>query len=432
MTHFLSPYRLLIPVLALSAVAAVGLAADKPEKKAKIDPKADEVLHRLSDHMRGLDSFRCKATMDWHVKVKEGRGHRGLKYSVVLDRPDRIALSQKGGKHGKVGATVVDDGTNLFAYLPERQAYSLEASAETFEPVTFAIGLAAHVTAMPAINAINALVQDDPYTALMEGVTKSEYVGEQRLDTFNCDHVKLIEDDLVRQLWIRQGDEPIVVRFESDLPENDTRIGDNRYAVKAGERLYVRAAFKKWKLNMKARDRDFKYKVPKKKGVQKIDAVEALAQVYPPHPLLGKKAPKIKTDLLAGGKFNLSDHKGSDIVVLDFWATWCGPCVMALPVLIEVTDEYKDRGVRFVAVNQREQKELIKGFLEARKFDFTVAMDKKGAIGQKYYVSGIPQTVIIGPDGTIQAIHNGFSSDMKELLKKEIETLLSGKKLVKS
>ncbi|MBU4330247.1 MAG: TlpA family protein disulfide reductase [Acidobacteria bacterium] len=70
-----------------------------------------------------------------------------------------------------------------------------------------------------------------------------------------------------------------------------------------------------------------------------------------PHPLLGTPAPLFKLPLLDEGEFDLSQQKDKNIVILDFWATWCGPCKSAMPIIIEVAEEYKDRGVVLITVN---------------------------------------------------------------------------------
>ena len=62
-----------------------------------------------------------------------------------------------------------------------------------------------------------------------------------------------------------------------------------------------------------------------------------------PSPLLGTAAPDVTLKLLEKGEFRLKEHKGEHVVMIDFWATWCGPCVQELPILTEVADSYKEK-----------------------------------------------------------------------------------------
>ncbi len=155
------------------------------------------------------------------------------------------------------------------------------------------------------------------------------------------------------------------------------------------------------------------------------------AEEEEPHELVGKPAPAFTLDTLDGGKVDLAAHKGKDVVVLDFWATWCGPCVQALPILTDVTREYRDKGVVFYAVNQREEAEVIGEFLKKKKLDVSVALDSQGKIGNLYGVEGIPQTVIIDKNGTVQIVHVGFGPDLRQRLPRELDAVLAGKNFAK-
>ncbi len=143
--------------------------------------------------------------------------------------------------------------------------------------------------------------------------------------------------------------------------------------------------------------------------------------------LAGKPAPTFSLDLLGGGTFNLADHKGKDIVVLDFWATWCPPCRMLLPVMVDVTNKYKDKGVVFVAVNLSEKPETVQAYREKLGKTFNVALDKDQAVAEKYHVESIPQSVIVGKDGTIESVHLGFGPDSDKTIAKELDALLAAK-----
>jgi thiol-disulfide isomerase/thioredoxin len=147
------------------------------------------------------------------------------------------------------------------------------------------------------------------------------------------------------------------------------------------------------------------------------------------HPLLAKPAPSFKLELLDGGEFDLSQQKDKNIVILDFWATWCGPCIRVMPVMEEIANEYKDKGVILIAVNLRESAQKIRSFLQEQDLHPIVALDKDGAVGTVYKAQAIPQTVIIGKEGIVQAVHVGALPNLKEILKKELDDLLAGKKL---
>jgi len=142
------------------------------------------------------------------------------------------------------------------------------------------------------------------------------------------------------------------------------------------------------------------------------------------HPLVGGKAPLFKATLLDDSPFDLEAELGKKVIILDFWATWCGPCQVALPVLMEVAEKYKSQGVEFYAVDVGETPATVQDFLVERGIKLTVIMDRDGAIGEKYQVKGIPQTVIIGRDGTVRVVHEGLSPNLKEELSRELDEIV--------
>ena len=154
--------------------------------------------------------------------------------------------------------------------------------------------------------------------------------------------------------------------------------------------------------------------------------------------LLGKPAPNVTLDVLGGGTFDLASFKDKKIVVMDFWASWCPPCRMLMPVFAEIVKAYKDKDVVFYAVNQAEPVELVKRFIESNTFDFPVALDSKQEASIAYKVDTIPRLIIVGKDGVVQSIHAGMEGttvkeaqdNARKRLTQELDKLLAGQKLI--
>lgn len=123
--------------------------------------------------------------------------------------------------------------------------------------------------------------------------------------------------------------------------------------------------------------------------------------------LEGKPAPAFELEGLDGKAVKLEELKGS-VVVLDFWATWCGPCRQGMPILDKVARDRKDTGLKVYAVNLQEDKETIEAFVKESKLGLPVLLDLQGETGQAYGANAIPETVIIGKDGVVKKVMIGL------------------------
>ena len=134
--------------------------------------------------------------------------------------------------------------------------------------------------------------------------------------------------------------------------------------------------------------------------------------------LLGKAAPDFQLTTLQGESVSLADLKGQ-VVVLDFWASWCPPCIESLPHLGKLHAE-KREGVKVFAVNLREDKAKVEAFMKSKSVDVPVLLDSDGRVAEKYNVVSIPQTVVIGKDGTVKKVLVGMSDDAFKAIRNEI------------
>ncbi len=123
-------------------------------------------------------------------------------------------------------------------------------------------------------------------------------------------------------------------------------------------------------------------------------------------PLVGKPAPDFSLQDLAGNTFQLSQNKGR-VIVLDFWASWCGPCIQTMPEVDRVVTELGNNQVDLVAVNLQETADRARSAMERLKLSPTVVLDTDGEVAQYYDAQAIPQTVIVDRAGVIRHLFVG-------------------------
>jgi len=143
-----------------------------------------------------------------------------------------------------------------------------------------------------------------------------------------------------------------------------------------------------------------------------VGAVGLLATVVPASltaalPKPGETFPDLAK---AGLEGTLPDLAGK-VLLVDFWASWCGPCRKALPVLADLHKEFGPKGVVFIAISLDESKKDMDAYLKKNPIPFTVLRDSKGALAEKLSVDSIPTSFVVGSDGKIHAVHEGFEGD---------------------
>jgi peroxiredoxin len=142
-------------------------------------------------------------------------------------------------------------------------------------------------------------------------------------------------------------------------------------------------------------------------------------RVDPPVP-----APDFTLAQLDGGKtFRLSDLRGH-IVVMEFWATWCGPCRFSTPSLDTMSRRYQGKAVAVLLINQGESEQTIRDWVAGR-FVAPILLDADHRVAQQYGVSGIPQVFVVDAQGQIVYTHGGYRGGVEHNLKLILEELLS-------
>lgn len=114
-------------------------------------------------------------------------------------------------------------------------------------------------------------------------------------------------------------------------------------------------------------------------------------------------------------------------VVVDFWASWCVPCKTSFPALDRLYGEYAPRGLEVFAIDVDEERGRADAFLAAHPHQMPVVFDPKGAAPLAFGVKGMPSSYVIDKAGNIRFTHMGYSGNVDQAYRREIEQLLAEK-----
>ena len=138
----------------------------------------------------------------------------------------------------------------------------------------------------------------------------------------------------------------------------------------------------------------------------------------------GQNAPSFSAPLLDGaGSLALDGYRGK-VVYLDFWASWCPPCLVSLPELEELRQEFPASDFQVVAVNLDREPAKARKFLAKRKIGYPSASDPEGRIPEQFGLETMPASYLIDRKGGVRHVHRGFRKGDVEILRKKIQQLL--------
>ncbi len=381
---------------------------------------AETILRQVTGFYGKADALQVGLTQTTSVHFQGMDNESTIEFALIAQGPNRLSIRDKSGE----SADFVSDGENLYTVMHPLKVYT-----ETKAPATFASlandPMQFNMLGMGNLIALGLLSQD-PYADIMDGVNSLTYLGREADGGDAAHRLKFQQDQFDWEMWVAAEGDPVVLKLVFDMSKQLALAG------RSDAKMSATILYQDWRLNPTLDDQAFAFKPAA--DFKKVDnffegLTKSMRGQEAASPLVGEPAPDITSTMLDGSPFKLQELYAENILLVDFWATWCGPCVQELPILIKVAEQYADRGVRLYAINQGEDKETIQQFLDRNKWDLNVVLDQEGVTGTAYAVSGIPQLVIIDKQGKVQSVHVGYSPDIENVLQRELDALLEGKDL---
>jgi peroxiredoxin len=134
-------------------------------------------------------------------------------------------------------------------------------------------------------------------------------------------------------------------------------------------------------------------------------------------------APEFSLPDESGATVSLDDFDGQ-VVLINFWASWCGPCREEMPLLEALHKRYESLGFTMLGVNVEEDSAAAEKFLQGTAVSFPILFDRENSVSKLYDVIAMPSTVIVGRDGTVRYIHHGYEPGYENDYQDQIRQLI--------
>ena len=137
----------------------------------------------------------------------------------------------------------------------------------------------------------------------------------------------------------------------------------------------------------------------------------------------GQTAPDFALKSSTGENLRLSEYRG-DVVMINFWATWCGPCRQEMPLLDELYSRYQRVGFNLLGVNIDDDSSRAMKMVSELGVNFPVLFDARKEVSKLYEVEAMPVTVLVDREGTVRHVHHGYKPGYEEKYLDQIRSLL--------
>ncbi len=371
-----------------------------------------DMLRESMTYVSGLDSLSFGVNMQLKISIAGESDEIGFDSAVKMQGEHDLNMVLT---HPDIAAAIIGNSEKSFVHFISENEY-LEQDAAPREQLMATmpggpLGMAAGL--------LSLYLHNNPI--LIGEMLDIQYVGEEEIDGVMYHHLLNTAEMEDIDIWLTTDENPKLHKFVLNASR-----GVNMQVPDSDAELIINVSLKDWEGNVSFPENTFVFTPPEDATKFSMNAMMGQSQGDDNDTLLGKEAPDFTLERLDDGEVRLSEFRGQKVIILDFWASWCGPCRQGLPILQEVAAEFADKEVVMFAINVAESNEVAKQFLEeAQLQDITVIMDRDRAVSTQYEAHSLPKTVIIGMDGVIRKVHNGFHPNLGNILRSELDEVLA-------
>ncbi len=414
--------------------------------EAADDPQA--FVAKVIDHYRGMKSYQDRVTFTTEYIGKDSDGDDESQTnesmaSLCFSSPNRVAYKSRQNElycDGKT-LTIFSPDLDQFIQTPAPAKLNLAdlpgnstLGSRNTNPVLAVVGKPGEAfdrlfPNVQSLTSVRAETRDGVKGHLLEGVLSAPFDSDDQTAPFRA--------------WF--DDQLLLREIEIDLKNASQEFKSRRAAQEADsddgkpasppvvDRYLIHVKFGDIVTNADMPADRFEFKPePAAKRVEGFDWSSRGSAAD----LVGQVAPVFFGTGLGGKAISLAELKGR-VVVLDFWATWCHPCVEAIPHVQKLADQFKGKSVTVLGVNRDTgpgpiAAKKVQRFLNKKQITLEQFLDTEGGIAKAYHVSGIPTLVLIDQKGIIRDARVGFDEGVEASFAESIDNLLQGKPLAAS